>query len=59
MEKLHESTEINRGITTTKCPFTKHFTGFNRIDVVRRIFGLKATDTLDKLMLEFTRDPCT
>ena len=56
MEKLHDSIEIHRGITATKCPFTKHFKGFNRIDVVRRIFGLKATETLDKLMLEFTRD---
>ena len=34
-------------------PFTDHFTGFEKVDVVRRIFGERTEEVLSNLKVEF------
>ncbi len=41
-----------------KCPFINCFKGFDRVGVVRRIFGAGTEEVLGKLEVEFTNTVC-
>jgi hypothetical protein len=45
---------IHRNATTPKDIFTEHFEGFDRLEVVKNIFGAQTQDVLNRLIIEFT-----
>lgn len=46
--------KIVRTVKVTVQPFTNFFTGFERIEVVQRIFGKKTKEVLQNLKVEFS-----
>lgn len=54
MMKLQVRIEIPRNAAILTCPFTNHFKGFDKIGIVKRIFGAKTGEVLGKLKVEFT-----
>ena len=55
MENLELRVEICKNVKERRCLFTDHFRGFEKVDVVKRIFGDAAAETLAKLAVEFTK----
>jgi len=54
MMKLQVKVEILRNAVMSTRPFTNHFKGFDRVGIVKRIFGAKTGEVLGKLEVEFT-----
>ncbi|MFZ0966435.1 MAG: hypothetical protein WAN82_07400 [Candidatus Bathyarchaeia archaeon] len=46
--------EILRNVVMLTCPFTNHFKGFEGVGIVKRIFGARTEEVLEKLEVEFT-----
>ena len=46
--------EILRNAVMLTCPFTNHFKGFDRVGIVKRIFGARTAEVLGKLEVKFT-----
>jgi hypothetical protein len=46
--------EILRNAVMLTCPFTNHLKGFDRVGIVKRIFGSRTEEVLEKLKVEFT-----
>jgi hypothetical protein len=56
MEENRIQVEMLRNITKPKCYFIDHFKGFEKVDIVKQIFG-DETEALQILQVEFTN--CT
>jgi hypothetical protein len=54
MENLEIRVKMLKNLKVSRCLFTDHFKGFDKVDVVKRIFGDETTEILAKLELEFT-----
>jgi hypothetical protein len=48
--------KIIRKITTPNCHFTDHFSNFENVETVQRIFGNRTQQVLTNLPIEFTND---
>ena len=48
--------EIIRKMTAPNCYFTDHFRNFENVEVVQRIFGIRAQHILMNLHIKFTND---
>jgi hypothetical protein len=55
VENLELRVEICKTVKERRCLFTDHFKGFEEVEVVKRIFGDAAAETLTKLVVEFTK----
>ncbi len=54
MEKINDyGVSLPRGVKTDLRPFTEYFEGFEKIAVVRNLFGKDTEDVLSRLKVEF------
>jgi hypothetical protein len=54
LENLEFRVKILRDLKTFRCLFTDQFKGFDKVDIVKRVFGDDAAKVLAKLEIEFT-----
>jgi len=56
MVELPMSIKISRIPSSPVCPFITYFKGFERVKIVRQIFGEEAEEVLCNLVVEFTEE---